>query len=85
MEVRKTRTEFETAAVYCCDFFFGVDVYEVESWVRTWPGELCIGSVLVAVCRIGGASMETLAGGFYFLSGNWSEFVLDAAAHGFIS
>jgi hypothetical protein len=64
MEVRKTRTEFETAAVYCCDFFFGVDVYEVESWVRTWPGELCIGSVLVAVCRIGGASMETLAGAF---------------------
>ena len=45
-------------------FFFGVDVYEVESWVRTWPGELCIGSVLVAVCRIGGASMETLAGAF---------------------
>ena len=50
--------------LFIAAIFLGVDVYEVESWVRTWPGELCIGSVLVAVCRIGGASMETLAEAF---------------------
>ena len=66
MEVRNARIKFGTAAVVCCESCFGVNGCAKS---RAGSGldqlALCV-LILVAACRIGGASIRILDGIFLF-------------------